>query len=381
MSSKRDYYEVLGVERNSSESEISSAYRKLAIKYHPDSNPGDEAATESFKEAAEAYEILSDSAKRSRYDQFGHAGGNSGGQQFNDVEDIFEAFGGIFGDLFGGGMGGRRGAARGPRRGADLRADLVLDLEEAAAGAEKSIAFERNKECGTCDGTGARPGSKREMCRRCGGLGQVAQQMGFVRVQTTCPSCQGSGTSIADPCDDCRGKGFVAGDVTLSVKIPAGIDDGMRVRIPGEGEPSHEGGAPGDCYCFVSVRKHKLFQRDGTHLILKLPITYSQAALGATIEVPTLEGPDRLEVTAGTQSGDVFRLRGRGVADPRGGRVGDLLVQTVIEVPKRFGKQQRELLQQLADLENVEVTPERKSFLDKIKDYWNAENSDTTAEG
>lgn len=368
MSSKRDYYEVLGVPRDASDKDIAGAYRRLAIKYHPDSNPGDEDATAKFKEAAEAYEVLEDKEKRARYDQFGHAGVDGSVHQFHDVQEILDAFGdvfggGIFGDLF----GGRRG--RGKRRGADVKAEVSLTLEEAARGVRKTIRFNRSEKCKACDGSGGKPGSKQERCRRCGGHGQIAQQMGFVRVQTTCPSCQGAGAMITDPCADCRGNGSVAGKVSLDVNIPAGVDDGNRIRVTNEGEPSPEGGPNGDCYCFVHVQPHKLFQRDGKHLILQLPITFTQAALGAVIDVPTLTGRAALEVPHGTQSGEVFRLASRGLRDPRGGPQGDLLVQTFIEVPKRLGDRQEKLLRELAELENANVTPHRKSFLEKIREY------------
>jgi molecular chaperone DnaJ len=378
MAKKRDYYEVLGVPRNASAKDIASAYRKLAIKYHPDSNQGDTDAVEKFKACAEAYEVLNDPEKRARYDQYGHAGVEDRHTQFNDVQDIFEAFsdifgggggggGGFFGDLFGG-QGGRR--QKRSRRGADIRVDVALDLEESAKGVTKTVEFPRSQMCVKCNGTGNRAGAQRDVCRRCAGRGQVVQQAGILRVQTTCPSCGGSGSIVTDPCDECRGNGYTAGKVRLDIQIPRGIEDGMRVRLVGEGEPSPDGGPAGDCYCFVSVRKHRLFQRDGTNLILQVPISYSQAALGATVEVPTLDGPTSLDIPSGTQSGDVFRIGGRGMPEPRGGRTGDLLVQTFIEVPKKLSTKQRELLRQLADLEHVDVTPDRKTFLDKIRDYF-----------
>lgn len=371
MADKADYYEILGVARSATPQQIAAAYRKLAIKYHPDSNPGDEDATRKFKQAAEAYEVLSDTEKRQRYDRYGHAGLAGGGTQFHDAEDIFDAFGdlfggGIFGDFFGG--GGRRG--RRAHRGQDVRCQVTLDLEEAARGVRKTVEFQRSKQCGQCGGSGAARGSVRESCPRCGGRGQVVQAAGILRVQTTCPSCRGAGSVVAHPCDRCRGSGYEAAKVRLDINIPAGIDDGMRIRLTGEGEPSPDGGPPGDCYCFVAVREHRLFQRDGTHLILQLPMTYSQATLGATIEVPTLHGPDRLTIPPGTQSGEVFRLPRRGMPDPHGGPGGDLLVQTYIEVPKKLNARQQELLRQLAELERVEVTPQRRSFLDKIREYF-----------
>jgi len=372
MAEKRDYYEILGVSREVSEKEIASAYRKLALKYHPDANPDDEEATARFKEAAEAYEVLSDSDKRSRYDRYGHAGLGNGAAQFHEVEDIFEAFGdifsgGLFGDLFG---GGRRRGGRRQRRGADVRVDVTLELEEAAKGVTKTVEFTRSKKCDTCGASGVKPGSSKQPCSRCGGRGQVVQSAGILRVQTACPACHGSGAIIADPCQDCRGRGFVPSNVTLDIAIPPGIDDGMRVRLPGEGEPSPDGGPPGDCYCFVAVREHRLFERDGRHLILRLPITYTQAALGAVLEVPTLNGPHQLTVPQGTQSGEVFRVRSEGVPDPRGGAPGDLLVQTYVEIPKKLSPEQEALLRELAEMEHAHVTPHRKTFMDKIRDYF-----------
>jgi molecular chaperone DnaJ len=376
MAAKRDYYEILGVSRNASEKEIATAYRKLAIKYHPDTNSGDAEATEKFKEAAEAYEVLSDSDKRSLYDQYGHAGleARGGARQFTDVSDIFEAFGDLFGmgDLFGGFGGGRRRTRQ--RRGSDVRCDVTLTLEEAAQGVTKKVEFTRSQRCDTCHATGSRPGSSPQPCRRCGGRGQVVQSAGILRVQSTCQACRGSGIVITDPCPDCRGAGYVQDRVKLSVALPAGIGDGMRVRLQGEGEPSPDGGPAGDCYCFVTVRPHRLFQRDGNHLILKLPITYSQAALGATIDVPTLTGRDQLEISRGTQSGKVFRLAGRGMPDPHGGPVGDLLVQVYIEVPEKLTPRQEELLRELAEVEQANVTPHRKSFLEKLTSFLSGES-------
>lgn len=367
MSAKRDYYEVLSVSREATEREITLSYRKLAVKYHPDSNPGDEEAIKKFKEAAEAYEVLSDRQKRARYDQYGHSGQEMGGQPFGDMGDIFEAFGDVFGDLFGGG-GGRRG--RRSQRGADIRCDVTLDLEEAAVGVTKELEVSRHRSCEGCGGSGSKQGSKRTTCRRCNGHGQIVQSAGILRVQTTCPSCQGAGSTITDPCDKCRGSGLVPERAKLKITIPAGIDDGMRVRYGGEGEPSPDGGPPGDCYCFVTVRKHKLFQRDGNHLILQMPITYAQAALGASLEIPTLKGRQDLQVPAGTQSGEVFRVRGGGMPDPRGGSSGDLMVQTYIEVPKKLNTRQQELLRELAELEHANVSPHRKSILERIRDYF-----------
>jgi molecular chaperone DnaJ len=365
MASKRCYYETLGVDRSASATDLAAAYRKLAVKYHPDKNPGDQEAIARFKECSEAFEVLNDAEKRSRYDRFGHAGVNGGGAgHFNDVEDIFSAFGDIFGDIFGG-RGGRRS-----RRGRDVRCEVTLTLREAAEGVRKKVQFHRHEPCTSCEGSGAAPGSKRETCSYCGGRGQVIQQAGIVRMQTTCPACQGEGASISNPCRKCRGAGHTLKKVEADVDIPPGVDNGMQIRMTGQGEPSQHGGPPGDCYCVVAVLPHALFEREGQHLICRIPITYSQAALGTKLEVPTLAGPSELEVPAGTQSGDVFRIRGQGMRDPRMSGVGDLLVQVTIEVPKRVTSEEEELLRKLAELEHKNVAPARKSFFDKVKEYF-----------
>lgn len=376
MAEKRDYYEVLGVSRDASKGVIGSAYRKLAIKYHPDSNPDDEQAVEKFKEAAEAYEVLSDEEKRAKYDQYGHAGlGGGGGPQFSSVEDIFEAFGGMFGGGGGGGIfdslfgGGSRRQER-SRRGADIRCDVVLDLEEAAAGCSKEVRVSRNALCKSCDGSGASPGAVRESCARCGGRGQVVQSAGILRVQTTCPACQGSGSTVANPCTDCRGDGVVPEQTEIKVNIPAGVDDGTRVRISGQGEVSPQGGATGDCYCFIRVREHRVFERHDDHLIVRVPLTYAQFVLGAEVDVPTLEGMKSVTIPSGTQSGEIFRVRGAGVSNVHTGRKGDLLVETKVEIPSRISSEQEELLRKLAELEETEVAPERKSWLDSIKEFF-----------
>jgi molecular chaperone DnaJ len=375
MAEKTCYYEVLQIERTATKVDVDRAYRKLAIKFHPDSNRADENAVAKFKEATEAYEVLSDSEKRQRYDRHGHAG-VEGVHQFNDVEDIFEAFGdlfgggsGMFGDLFGS-RGGRRRRAR---RGADIRCDVTLTLEEAARGVEKDISFRRRVRCDTCEGNGAAPGSQPTTCNTCGGRGQVIQSAGILRVQTACPTCSGTGQQISQPCVQCRGSGLQNKRAQLTVTIPAGVDDGMRVRVQGEGEASPDGGQVGDCYCFITVRPHDLFKRDGNHLILQLPISYSQAALGAEIEVPTLGGRHQLRVDAGTQNGKVFTVKGMGIADPRGGRAGDLLVQVFVEVPKKTSAEQERLLRELAELDHESVLPHRKSFLDKLRAFFDAD--------
>lgn len=369
---KTCFYDVLGVERGSSDREISKAYRKLAVKYHPDSNPGDEEASAKFKEAAEAYEVLSDGDKRARYDRHGHAGFEGGSSQFGSAEDIFAAFGEMFGGGGGGGFGDIFGRRSGPRRGADIQIQMTLSLEEAASGVTKTVQFQKPTNCDTCDGSGSKPGTQPQGCQQCGGRGQVLQSAGILRVQTTCPVCRGAGKIIVEPCDDCRGQGQATKDVELEVSIPGGVDDGMQVRLSGEGEASPSGGAPGDCFCYINVRKHKLFHRDGSNLILQMPISFTQAALGAEIEVPTLAGPQTIKVTRGTQSGEVFKITGEGMPNPRGGRKGDLLIQTFIETPKKLDAEQEKLLRQLAELEKTNVLPEQKNFLQRITDYFAA---------
>jgi molecular chaperone DnaJ len=374
-SEKRDYYEVLGVVRSASAKEIADAYRKLAIKYHPDSYPDDDEASVRFKEAAEAYEVLGDSEKRSVYDRYGHSGlnaGTGGGTGFRDVEDIFDAFGDIFGfgDMFG---GGRR--RRGPRRGADIKAEVVLDLEEAIAGVNKEIKFRRSKLCDGCQGSGARAGSHPITCTHCGGRGAVVQSAGILRVQTTCSACHGSGRVITDPCKQCHGKGYEAEAVSLNVDIPAGVDDGMQVRLSGQGEPSSQGGPPGDCFCVIHVREHDLFQREGQHLFLQMPISYTQAALGAVIDVPTLDGAHSLTIPPGTESGKIFVIKRFGAPSPHGGGRGDLMVRTFVEVPSKLSQREEALLRDLAEVEHTHVAPQRQSFLEKIKTYFSADST------
>lgn len=371
MAQKRDYYEVLGVTRTATQKEIADSYRKLALKYHPDRNPHNPDAAEHFKEAAQAFEVLADDEKRARYDRYGHAGVEGGVHQFTDVNDIFEAFGdmfggGLFGDLFGNrGRGGRR-----PRKGADVSCEITLDLFEAARGVTKTIQIERHETCADCEGTGAKAGTEPETCRYCGGRGQVVQSSGIFRVQTTCPACQGAGTLIKEPCTGCRGTGFTLHRLKREVVIPAGVDHHMRVRLAGEGEPSPNGGPPGDCYCIINLVEHPLFQRDGHDLVCHVPISYAQAALGATIEVPTLEGPEEIELAAGTQPGEVVRIRRRGMPDPRGRGRGDLLVVMDLEVPKSLSSKQEKLLRELAAEEKSNVSPHRTSFLEKLKEYF-----------
>ncbi len=366
MVDKRDYYEVLGVARNASEREISEAYRKLALKFHPDRNPGDEDCIARFKEAAEAFEVLSSEEKRTRYDRFGHAGlASGGGSQFRDVGDIFDAFGDVFGDLF----GTRR---RGPRvrKGGDIRCRASLDLLEAAHGTSKVVQFQRHERCETCRGTGAKSGTQPEPCSYCGGSGRIVQSRGILAVQSTCPACHGKGSVVRHPCSDCRGGGFVPKKVTRKVDIPPGVDDHNELRLAGEGEPSPNGGPPGDVYVSIRVQPHPLFHREGQHLICQVPIGYSQAVLGAKIEVPTLDGRQEIDIAPGTQSGDVLTLQGKGMPDPHYRGRGDLLVQFQVEVPKVLGPPHEELLRKLAEVEHVQVSPKRKSFFEKLKEYF-----------
>ncbi len=370
MADKRDYYEVLGVERSATEAQISEAYRKLAMKFHPDRNPGDEEAVGKFKEAAEAFEVLSHPEKRANYDRYGFAGVEGGAPHFHDVSDIFSAFGdifgggGIFGDIFGGGRSTRA------RQGADVRCDVNLDLMEAAHGTSKVVRFMRHVACETCNGTGAKPGTQAEPCRYCGGKGRVVQSSGFFSVQSTCPSCHGTGRVIRQPCGDCRGAGYVQKKVTRKVDIPAGVDDRTRLRLSGEGEPSMNGGPAGDCYCFIHVAEHPLFQRKGQDLLCQVPINYPQAALGAKIEVPTLDGAKKIDIPAGTQSGEIITLKGLGMPDPRYHGRGDLHVQVYVEVPRSLTPEHEGLLRHLAEIENTHVSPIRKSFFDKLKELF-----------
>jgi molecular chaperone DnaJ len=370
MAEKRDYYEVLGVDRSASRDQLAEAYRKLALRYHPDRSPGDEAAVAKFKEAAEAFEVLGHPEKRAAYDRYGFAGLGGGEPQFHDLSEIFEHFGDIFGegmfaDLFGGGRRRRR-----PHKGEDIQCSVTLDLAEAAAGATKIIQFDRHEICETCAGSGAKKGTRPESCPYCGGSGRVIQRSGLFSLQTPCPSCRGSGQVIREPCGSCRGAGLVRRRVTRKVDIPAGVDSGNQVRLNGEGQPSPNGGLRGDCYCAIHVAEHPLFQREGRDLICHVPISFSQAALGATLEVPTLDGREPLGIPAGTQSGDVLTLRGRGMPDLRRRGRGDLHVAVSIEVPKKVSPRYEELLRELAELENTDVTPRRKSFFDKIKQYF-----------
>lgn len=372
---KRDYYEVLGVERGASEAELKKAYRRLAMKYHPDRNPDDKAAEEKFKEANEAYEILSDAGKRSAYDQYGHAGvdpqmggagaGGFGGANFSDI------FGDVFSDFFGGG-GAQRGSRGGAQRGSDLRYTLELDLEEAVRGTTVTIRVPTLVGCKACDGSGAKKGTSPVTCTTCGGIGQVRMQQGFFSVQQTCPRCHGSGKMITDPCGSCHGQGRVEESKTLSVKVPAGVDTGDRIRLTGEGEAGSHGGPAGDLYVVVNVREHPIFQRDGKHLYCEVPISFADAALGGELEVPTLDGRVKLKIPEGTQTGKLFRLRGKGVAPVRGGGAGDLMCRVAVETPVNLDKRQRELLEEFRrSLEgDSSHSPKASGWFDGMKRFF-----------
>lgn len=374
MATIRCYYEVLSVTKTASDDEIKKSYRKLAGKHHPDRNPGDEAAVALFKEAAEAFDVLSNPDKRSRYDRFGHAGvqGAAGGGRaggFGDVGDIFEAFGDMFGDMLGGGGGRRGGGSRG-RRGNSLQTSLTVELLDAAVGCTREIEIDKNVSCITCKGTGAKPGTKPTKCDYCNGKGQVIQSQGFFRVQTTCPACRGQGDVVRDKCVDCRGTKVVSRSSKLEVKVPAGIDNGMQLCLRGEGEPGEGGGPPGDLYVDVRVKSHPLFERDGKHLTCEVPITFAQAALGTELDIPILTGKHHIAVPAGTQPGEILRLRGQGMPDVQGGPRGDLHVQFDVEVPKKLSKKQEELLRQLAELDDKQVSAHRKSFFESVTEFF-----------
>jgi len=366
---QRDYYEVLGVGRDASPADIKKAYRRLLIKYHPDKNPDDPDAEGRFKEAAEAFEVLSDPQKRQRYDQFGHAGlSGAGVHDFSGMgfEDILSMFG--FSDLFGG-FGGRRGRGRG----ADLQTEMELTLEEVATGTERTLEFTRQDYCDECGGTGAAPGSQRQNCRTCGGYGQVEQAGGFGllmgRVITPCPTCRGQGRIYSKPCSNCRGNGLAPRKRILNVKVPAGIQDGQAIRVQGEGEPGENGASRGDLHCYVHVRPHEFFTRRGNDLVLSMPISFTQAALGAKLEVPTLRGMAVLTVPRGTQPGQVFRLAERGLPDLRTGRTGDQYVEVRVEIPTRLDGRQEQLLRSFAETEDKGVLPESKGFLERLVEY------------
>ena len=375
MAEKRDYYEVLGVSRNASEDELKKAYRKVAKKYHPDLNPGNKEAEEKFKEVNEAYGVLSDPEKRSKYDQFGHAGVDpnfgAGGGGFNGAG--FD-FGDIFSDIFGGGFGGFGGGSRrnGPRRGADVRQAVDISFEEAAFGCKKKINITKQEKCDTCGGSGAAPGTSAETCRRCNGTGQIQTQqrtmLGYMTNVSTCPECHGSGKIIKTPCRDCRGTGKVRKSKTIEIDIPAGIDDGQTMQLSGQGEAGERGGPNGDLLVTIRVRRHPLFRRQDNDVYITMPITIVQAALGATVKVPTLDGTVEYDIPEGTQPGTRFRLRGKGIPFLRGRGRGDQYVTVDVEIPKNLSMKQKELLREFDD---DRFYKKKKSFMDKVKDIFN----------
>lgn len=370
--SKRDYYEVLGVARTANADELKKAYRALALEFHPDRNPDDPAAEERFKQASEAYAVLADPGKRRTYDRFGFEGVGAGGApgfgDFGDFGNIGDVLNDLFGDFFGTrrGAGGQRGRGR---RGADLRYQLEIDLAEVLSGKEASIDIPKMRPCGTCDGSGARPGSSAETCSRCRGAGQVMFQQGFFRISRPCDACGGAGELLRDRCSECRGAGRIEGQQALKVKIPPGIESGSRLRLAGEGEAGIAGGPPGDLYVDIALRPHPFFERDGMDLHCQVPVPFAQAALGAEIEVPTLEGRVTMRIPEGTQSGKVLQLRGHGLPGLTTRNRGDQLVEIFVEVPTKLTARQRELLEQFAEASGTDVSPVTKRFLEKLREF------------
>ena len=370
---KRDYYEVLGVNKSASTDQIKSAYRKLAIKYHPDKNKGDKGAEEKFKEASEAYHVLSNSERKQNYDNFGHAafengGGGRGG--FGNF-DFSNHFSDIFEDFFGEGFGGSRRPGRSNNRGSDLRYDLSISLEEAFSGKKQDIKFSTSEKCDTCSGSGSKPGHQAGACSMCGGHGQVRSSQGFFTVQQTCPQCAGAGEEITHPCSSCNGQGKKQASKRLSVTIPKGVDDGTRIRLSGKGEAGSRGGGSGDLYLFINVHSHDLFKRSDENLFFECPVSIADAALGTSIEIPTIDGGKaKIKIPAGTQSGKQFRLRGKGMPYMRGNDFGDLYVQVTTEVPISLNKEQKELLEKFREIENEKSNPSIKKFFQKAKSFW-----------
>jgi molecular chaperone DnaJ len=376
----RDYYEILGVARGCEDGALKAAFRKLAMEHHPDRNGGCEEAAGRFKEINEAYSVLSDPQKRAAYDRFGHAGVNGmggGGAQFHDVHDIFnEVFGDVFGDMFGG--RGQRGGRTGPARGSDLRHDLEITLEQAYAGAEVEITVPTTLTCETCEGSGAKPGTSPTTCTTCQGQGRVRASQGFFSIERTCPRCGGSGRMVMDPCLDCRGAGMVRRERTLAVRIPAGVDDGARIRLAGEGDSGQRGGPRGDLYIFLSVRPHELFERDGLDLLCTVPVPMAIAALGGEIEAPCLMGGANcdgecripVQIPEGAQTGRTVRVKGRGMPSLRGPQRGDLVVEVFVETPTRLTARQKELLREFSGLCSEQQHPKAANFIGKAKRFW-----------
>ena len=371
---KKDFYEVLGVNRDASDDDIKKAYRKLAMKYHPDRNPDSKDAEEKFKEIKAAYEILSDGQKRAAYDQYGHAGVDpqagmgGGGQGFGGFD-----FGDIFSDIFGGQRGAGGGGRSNVYRGSDLRYNMEITLEEAARGCEKQIRIPSHENCDVCHGTGAKPGTQPKTCRTCGGHGQVRMSQGFFSIQQTCPTCHGSGKEITDPCNKCHGAGQVKTHKTLNVKIPAGVDEGDRIRLSGEGEPGQNGGPSGDLFVVTHIKKHSVFERDGMDLHCEMPISFTTAALGGEVEIPTLDGIVKVKIAAETQSGKVYRVRGKGVKSVRGHEIGDLMCHVIVETPVSLTERQRELLREFEAIsqgDTAKHNPRANSFMGKLKDFF-----------
>ena len=374
--SKRDYYEVLGVNKSANKEEIKKAYRKLALKFHPDKNKGDKAAEEKFKEASEAYHVLSDDKRKSNYDQFGHAAFQGGGQGgfgnfdfSSSFSDIFEDVFGDFGDFGFGGARSRRGRTN--NRGSDLRYDISIELNDAFTGTEKTISYTTYKKCKTCSGSGAKPGSKPTSCKYCNGQGKVRSSQGFFTIQQTCPECSGEGEKISNPCSSCTGVGKTQSNESVSVKIPKGVDDGTRIRLAGKGEAGTKGGSNGDLYLFISVEPHNIFKRSEENLYYELPISIADAALGTTVEVPSIDGGrTKIKIPSGTQSGKQLRLKGKGMPILRRNITGDLYIRIVTEVPTSLTKKQKELLVEFKTLEDTKSNPLIKSFFEKAKKFW-----------
>jgi molecular chaperone DnaJ len=370
---KMDYYEVLGVERTADDGELKTAYRKLAMQFHPDRNPNNPEAEERFKSCSEAYQVLSDPDKRAAYDRYGHAGvngfsGGGGGNPFQGQGDLGDIFGDLFGEMFN--MGGQRRASR-AQRGRDLKYDMRLEFEEAVFGKEEEIRIRRAEACDDCSGTGSEKGKQPETCQQCGGRGQIRSQQGFFSVARTCPVCSGTGSIIRTPCKTCNGEARVQREHKILVKVPAGVEDNTRIRYSGEGEAGRFGGPAGDFYVVLSVKAHKFFERDGDDLHCVIPVSFPQAALGTELEIATLEGPETLKIPEGTQSGREFKLRGKGVPHLNQHGKGDLIVEVRVQTPSKLNKQQKELMKQLAETMTVENTPAARGLFGKMKDIFN----------